>query len=215
MKKTLFIILFLPLVLVACGKPEPMAQYETPEPEIQQEAIVTPTHTIQQEPEIKQEIQPAIQQEPEAHQPEMELKAGSSGDAVFFILRENGLSTDSKEVVITNFYAGARAEMIYRIHNATGRAITPEIFIEKYADVADYSEADGAIKPPRYVLDWVELPRINDIPPGQIKEFVVAIQMPKNAEKPADKLGFLIGVAGKTEGEIQPAVGVWWLINMR
>jgi len=145
----------------------------------------------------------------------MEIKQGSSNDAVFITLRNNGVESDSSEVVIKNFHSGARAEMVYRIHNATGAAIRPELFIVPYADVADYSKADGAVKAPEYMFDWVQMPELTDVNPGQIKDFVVALEMPKDAKKPPKKVAFQVGVASKTNEKVQPSIGIWWLVNMR
>lgn len=144
----------------------------------------------------------------------VELTQGSSGNAVFIKLRGDGIEADASEVVIGNFRPGARAEMTYRIHNATGAAIAPEIYWVD-ADIADYSKADGAVKASAYVADWLEIPKLTDIPPGEIVDFTVALVMPKDAKKPADKFGFQVGVAGRTEDKVQPAIGIWWIVNMR
>ena len=145
----------------------------------------------------------------------VELPQGSSNDAVFIKMTRNGISTDSSEVVVKNFHEGTRAEIVYRIHNATGKAIMPEIFLVTDADVANYSKADGAVKSPAYIEDWIRLPTLTDVVPGQIKDFIIALEMPKGAKKPANKIGFQIGIAGKTEDKVQTAIGIWWLINFR
>lgn len=150
----------------------------------------------------------------QATPPPPQLTLGSGGDAIFIKLRGNGIESDASEVVIRNFRPGARAEMTYRIHNATGAAIMPEIYWVD-ADIADYSKADGAVRAPAYVASWLEIPQLTDIPPGQIVDFTVALAMPKNTKTPADKFGFQVGVAGKTTAKLQPAIGVWWVVNMR
>ena len=144
----------------------------------------------------------------------------SSGDSDVVLIRvkDGGIESHSSEVVVRNFYAGARAEMIYRIHNATARAIIPEIYINSSANVADYSKADGAVRATPEVLSWIKLPVMEDIAPGETKDFVVAIAMPKGVKKPAEKIGFQIGVAGGTNtlpATVGVAVGTWWLISMR
>lgn len=137
-----------------------------------------------------------------------------SGSAVGITIRENGISTDSSEVVVKNFYAGARAEMVYRIHNATAKGVIPEIYLNYDADIADYSKADGAVKASSVVLDWVELPVMSEVGAGCIKDFVVAIQMPKGVGKPSEKMGYQVGVSWQVAGSrVQPAVGIWWLIS--
>lgn len=139
----------------------------------------------------------------------------TNGDIVDITIMENGISSDSSEVVVKNFYAGARAEMVYRIHNATSKTILPEIFFNRDADVADYSKADGAVRAPSYVESWIELPALSNILPGGVVDFIVALQMPEDEERPAEKIAFQIGVAGKTEGRLQSAVGLWWLVSMK
>ena len=144
-----------------------------------------------------------------------DIKQGSSGDAVFISVTKNGISADASEVVINNFRPGARAEMTYRIHNGTAAAIRPEIYFVDYADVTDYSKADGAVKSPLYVSDWLVIPKLDDVTPGEIKDYTVAIEIPKDAKDIPDKFGFQIQVAGNTGGKVQTAIGTWWLVNMR
>ena len=116
--------------------------------------------------------------------------------------------------MINNFRPGARAEIIYRIHNGTAAAIRPEIYLVD-ADVTSYSQADGAVKAPVKAAEWLMIPRLDDIPPGEIKEYTVAIEIPKNVSGIPDKFGFQVQVAGNTGGTVQTAVGTWWLVTMR
>jgi len=131
------------------------------------------------------------------------------------VIDDRGVKADYIEVVVRNFYAGARAEMTYRIYNNTSESLTPEIFPIMDVDVSKYSRADGAVKAPGYVGSWVEIPPLIEITPNTYKDFIVALQMPSDAKKPADKIGFQIGVAGKSGGNLQPAIGIWWLVSMR
>jgi len=144
-----------------------------------------------------------------------DIKQGSSGDAVFIGITKNGISADASEVVINNFRPGARAEMIYRIHNGTTAAILPEIYFVDYADITDYSKADGAVKAPANVSEWLIIPKLKDVPPGEIKDFMVAIEIPKDTKDIPDKFGFQVQVAGNNGGIVQTAIGTWWLVNMR
>ena len=144
-----------------------------------------------------------------------DVKQGSSGDAVFISVTRNGISSDASEVVINNFRPGVKAEMMYRIHNGTAAAIRPEIYFVDYADVTDYSKANGAVKAPSKASEWLIVPKLDDIPPGEIKEYAVAIMIPKGIKDIPDKFGFQVQVAGNTGGTIQTAVGTWWLVNMR
>lgn len=144
-----------------------------------------------------------------------EIKQGSSGDAVFIGITKNGISADASEVVISNFHPGAKAEIVYRIHNGTTAAIQPEIYLVDYADVTDYSQANGAVKAPDDISKWVKIPTLDEVVPGEIKDFTVIIEMPKNAEDVPGKFGFQVQVAGNNGGVIQTAVGTWWLVNMR
>lgn len=145
----------------------------------------------------------------------VELEQGSSGDAVFISITKNGISADASEVVIRNYRAGARAEMTYRIHNGTAAAIQPEIYFVDYADVADYSKANGATKAPMEMSSWLTIPELDEVPPGSIKDYVVAIEIPEDVPKLPKKFGFQVQVAGNTGGKLQTAVGTWWLVNMR
>jgi len=144
-----------------------------------------------------------------------QVQQGSSGDAIFVKIAKTGISSGASEVIISNYRPGGRAEITYRVHNATAVAVMPEIFYNTDADIADYSKADGAVKAPAVAASWLEIPKLSDIPPGQITDFVVALVMPKNVKKPADKFGFQVGVAGNTGGKLQTAVGTWWIITMR
>lgn len=144
-----------------------------------------------------------------------EVMQGSSGDAVFVHITQNGIATDSSEVVISNFRPGAKAEMTYRIHNGTTAAMLPEIYFVDYADVTDYSQADGAVKAPPEVIEWLKIPKLDEIKPGDIKDYTVVIEIPKDAENLPDKFGFQIQVAGNTGGMVQTAIGIWWLVNMK
>ena len=143
-----------------------------------------------------------------------DIKQGSSGDAVFISVTKNGISADASEVVINNFRPGARAEMTYRIHNGTAASIRPEIYLFD-ADVTKYSKADGAVKAPENVTDWLVIPALDDVTPGEIKEYTVAIEIPKDVKNLPEKFGFQVQVAGNTGGTVQTAIGTWWLVNMR
>lgn len=144
-----------------------------------------------------------------------EIKQGSSGDAIFIGITKNGISSDASEVVIKNFHPGAKAEVVYRIHNGTTAAIRPEIYFVDYADVADYSQANGAVKAPVEVSKWLKIPKLDDVVPGEIKDYTVVIEMPKDEKNIPNKFGFQIQVAGNNGGVIQTAVGTWWLVSMR
>lgn len=144
-----------------------------------------------------------------------DIKQGSSGDAVFISVTKNGIAADASEVVINNFRPGAKAEMTYRIHNGTAAAIRPEIYLVDYADVTTYSKAEGAVKAPNGVTDWLVLPKLDDVPPGSIKEYIIGIAIPKDIKNLPEKFGFQIQVAGNTGGTVQTAIGTWWLVNMK
>lgn len=144
-----------------------------------------------------------------------DIVQGSSGDAVFIKVSTNGISTDSSEVVVRNFRPGARAEMTYRIHNATAVGIVPEIYLNSNAQIADYSKADGAVMAPPALLSWLVMPDVREIPPGAIVDYPVSLVLPKNVNGLPDKFGFQVVIAGNAGGKVQTAVGTWWLINMR
>lgn len=143
------------------------------------------------------------------------IKQGSSGDAIFIGITKNGIMADASEVVINNFHPGAKAEVVYRIHNGTTAPIVPEIYFVDYADITDYSQANGAIKAPVEVSKWLKIPKIDEIVAGEIKDITVVIEMPKDAKDIPDKIGFQVQTAGNNGGIVQTAVGTWWIINMR
>lgn len=137
-------------------------------------------------------------------------------DIVGVTIYDNGISVDKENVLVGNFCAGNRAEMVYRIHNATSKVVRPKIYTVEGADVAGYSKSDGAVPAVQQVLNWIELPELRDIAPGATEDFIVAVAMPEEEKKPtAKKVGFQIGVSGDAEKNVQTAIGVWWLITMR
>lgn len=144
-----------------------------------------------------------------------QVTSGFPQGVVGITIGEGGIETDSSEVVIRNFYPGARAEMTYSIRNGTKKAIMPEIFVVKEANVLNYSKAEGFENPSVSMFNWVKLPVVADVNPGETKNFIVALQIPKGEKVTANKIGFQIGVAGKTDAKVQPAVGIWWLVSMR
>ncbi len=161
-------------------------------------------------------VQPSLPTQSKPEGSSVLVQPSPSNEIVVITIMNNGISTDSSEVVVRNFHAGARAEMVYRVVNASSKEIVPEIYLNTSANVLDYSKAGGAIKSPEYVNSWIEIPYIVlPIMPAEARDYIVALQMPEEALKPAEKMGFQIGVAGKVEGGLQPAVGVWWIINFR
>ncbi len=141
----------------------------------------------------------------------------TNANAVGVVIRNNGISVDTADVMVRNFYPGARAEQIFSIHNATDKAVMPEMYYVPDGDSSNYSHpnANGAIKAPDFVRDWIKFPELTEITPGEISEFTMALEMPKDAKKSFEKAGFLIGIDAKTKNMLQPAVQVWWVITMR
>lgn len=139
----------------------------------------------------------------------------AGGDAILITVTENGIESDTSEVVIRNFYPGAKAEITYRIHNKTAGTISPEIYFVDYADIADYSKAYGAVKAPDRITDWLKFPKMNDVKSGEDKDYTVIIEMPKDTHNIPEKIGFQVQVSGNNGGVLQTAVGQWWLVNMR
>ena len=78
-----------------------------------------------------------------------------------------------------------------------------------------YSKSNGAVKAPENVTDWLVIPKLGDVTPGEIKEYTVAIEIPKDVKNLPEKFGFQVQVAGNTGGTVQTAIGTWWLVNMR
>ena len=131
-------------------------------------------------------------------------------------IRDDGISITCSDLRIDNYRAGKTVPVVYQVHNATSKAVEPDIFINPDADVTDYSKADGAVNAPSYATDWIILPEMSDVTPGEIKDFEVAFRMPKDAEKQEGTIAYQIGAASKSrEGMLQPAVATWWLVTMR
>ena len=144
-----------------------------------------------------------------------DMRQGSSGDAVFIGITKNGIMADASEVIINNFYPGAKAEITYRIHNGTTAAIRPEIYLVDYADITDYSQSDGAVKAPAEVAGWLDIPNLGEVKQGEIEDFTVIIKMPKGIKDIPNKFGLQVQVSGNNGGIIQTAIGTWWIVNMR
>ncbi len=142
------------------------------------------------------------------------IEGNTGGNVVNVVISDGGVSIDAI-VNVGNFHKGARAETIYRVYNASAKEVTPQIYPNWNWDVANYSGGAGYVKAPDYVKGWIEIPELTSIMPGDTTDFIVALVMPKDAEKPADKIGFVIEVAAKTKGTMQTAVGSWWLISLR
>lgn len=127
----------------------------------------------------------------------------------------DGIVSKNSEVVIENFHKGARAEVTYRINNMSSATIMPVIYPIMDANVLDYSKANGHVNAPAFVRDWIQIQTPTLIEPNKFGDFLVAFQMPKDAEKTPGKFAFQIGVSTEVKGQPVGAVGIWWMINMR
>lgn len=140
------------------------------------------------------------------------LYAESGDTDVNVVITDNGISID-KCINIDNFHPGARAEVSYSIRNASHAALQPVLFINTNGRVEDYSKSNGAItyEP---AFDWIDIPDIPEINPGETVNALVSIEMPKKSEIDTNKFGFQIAAAAEGK-QIQIAVGSWWIISMR
>jgi len=134
--------------------------------------------------------------------------------SVGITIRANGMEVDTSDVQVSNFKAGDRAEMTYRIHNATPAAVQPILYVVNGAKVENYSKADGAVS---YApaSAWMEIPAIPEVAPGAITDVVVALNMPKEATFNGTKFGLQIGASVESNKQITTAVGTWWIVSMR
>lgn len=128
---------------------------------------------------------------------------------------DGGISADSSRVNISNFYPGARAEVIYVIKNMSSNQITPNINLNLDVNTADYDVAKGYATAPIDTLAWFDIPELGIIQPGNSAYYVVAIELPKEAIDIPEKFAFITECAGNNGGRVQTAVGLWWLIDMR
>ena len=109
------------------------------------------------------------------------------------------------------YYPGARAEHVIPIYNGTDRELQVDLLFELP------SEGDGEYTiPPDYVRDWVTFEEESPvIPANSMREILVVLQMPKDAEVFAEKWEFRVTVVPAGQGQVQTAVSQRWLITMR
>ena len=147
---------------------------------------------------------------------EIVIQPGLS-NVVGIIISDNGISTDKSDVKVSNYYPGARAEIVYRVTNACDFDIIPEISVNTYADVKNYSMVEGYKKAQDKVYSWIETDNINKIKPGKSEDIVIALAMPANEKINQDKFAYMINVNGKSPefGNLTLDIGVWWLVDMK
>lgn len=146
-----------------------------------------------------------------------QLIATADNADVNVVFTDNGISVD-KIIIVDNFHSGARAETVYSLRNASHAALQPILFVNRSSRVENVDPenipvANGAITLPD-AWNWIEIPDVPEINPGETVNVIVAIEMPDDYEIDADKIGFEISTAAVGK-QIQIAVGNWWLINMR
>jgi len=134
---------------------------------------------------------------------------------VSIVITDTGASTDMGSVTVDNFHADGRAEMVYRIYNKAQEPFIPVIQPLFYADPTDWDKTADAIKLPEYAWSWVEIPVLTSILSGESKDFIVAIEMPKDAKKPAEKIAYKLFVGKMVGFNMQLGVETWWILNMR
>ncbi len=118
---------------------------------------------------------------------------------------------DSGKITVGNFRPGARAEFYLKVYN--GKSVDTEVGISY---MRPQHTDDGYIVAPDYVSQWVEGEGIYSVKAGETKEIFTAIEMPKDAERFADKWEFWLGVNDMGQkGTVQTGLASRYLINMR
>lgn len=124
--------------------------------------------------------------------------------------------TGAADIEVSNYYKGARVEVPYLIKNDSEKTIDPVIRTLFDVNPVAYPKAKGYVAVPNYYVDWVSIPRIGSIEPGDAKSYTVALAIPSNAkEKIPAQWAFKIEVSGNNGGFFQTGTQSWWRINMR
>lgn len=116
------------------------------------------------------------------------------------------------KVMVGNFHAGGRAEYPITIHN--GNATATEFAI--YYRIPDHVPED-ITKAPDIVQDWVIVADPTPVlAPYETRDILVALEMPVDAQDPAPKWEFWVGVKDNSqEGMVQTELCVRWIVSMR
>ena len=117
------------------------------------------------------------------------------------------------EVEIGNYYPGARAEWLLRVHNGSDSIAKYDI---GYRIPYSNNLRDGCQMPPAEAEDWVVITDSTIIiMPKETREVLVVLAIPNGAEVSSKKWEFWTSVAKQGQGMVATEVCVRWLINMR
>lgn len=109
------------------------------------------------------------------------------------------------------YYPGATAQHTIPIYNNYSQDIQVELLFESPSNTED-----DYVSAPNYVKDWVTFEKKTPvIPANSMREILVTLQMPREAQKFAEKWEFRITVVAMGQGKVQTAVSQRWLISMR
>lgn len=109
------------------------------------------------------------------------------------------------------YYPGATAQHTIPIYNNYPQDIQVKLSFELPSAVGE-----GYVPAPSYVKDWVTFEEATPvIPANSMKEILVTLQMPKEAEVFAPEWEFRVTVVAVGQGNMQTAVSQRWLITMR
>lgn len=137
-------------------------------------------------------------------------------DGVYVTITDGGISQKVTDVLIDNYYPGARVDVKYLITNNTTRDITPSIQSVFNVKPGDYSKGKDYVIVPSYYTDWVDIPSCGTLKSGQTKSYTLVLKIPnETTEKIPQKWAFQTVTAGNNGGQQQTATALWWRVNMR
>lgn len=130
-------------------------------------------------------------------------------------ITDDGCDIRGTDVLINNYYKGARAEIEYMINNNSSVDIEPVIYVRFKVDPSNYSKGNDFVAVPTYFNDWLDIPKCGVIESGMAKSYLIILEIPKDAtEIIPEKWAFKVGVDPKM-GAVNNAVATWYRVDMR
>lgn len=114
-------------------------------------------------------------------------------------------------VEVGNYYPGARAEQIIRIHNGSDEQVEYRIYCRQ-----PDNPREDYVKLATFDTNWIEIEReLPTLEAKETKEVLVALAIPEDIEIEPEKWEFWLAVSEATDEMIQTEMAIRWLINMR
>ena len=146
-----------------------------------------------------------------------QLTSATATDIVTLTVKDNGFAFDGKDIHISNYAPGSRAEITYVIVNKSENKIKPEIYLRLNVDPSTYSLGKNYNTTPSYYSDWVDVPMCGTISPGDTKMYNVVLRVPADCQEVfPEKWAFKVGVdPGNQDGMMSNTCAVWWRVDMK